>query len=162
VTLRIREAVRGLVVTPDGDVVLVRFEFPARTVWAPPGGGLEPGEDHETALRRELAEEIGLTDPVIGAHVWNREHIHPHDDQRFDGQRDRYLVVDVPRRFDPTPALSWDQLRAERVHEIRWWTLAEIDAATASGTWFAPRRLGALLRDLVADGSPVEPVDTGV
>ena len=53
--LRIRPAVRGVVVTPDADVLLVRFEFPTRTVWALPGGGLEPDEDHLTALRRELA-----------------------------------------------------------------------------------------------------------
>ncbi|BCJ49225.1 hypothetical protein Asp14428_07000 [Actinoplanes sp. NBRC 14428] len=29
-------------------------------VWEPPGGGLDPGEDHLRAARRELAEETGL------------------------------------------------------------------------------------------------------
>ena len=162
--LRIRRAVRALLVTPDEHVLLCRFEFPTRTVWALPGGGLDPGETHLQALHRELIEEVGLHDPVVGAHVWNREHIHPHEDGRWDGQRDRYYVVDAAHRFEPTPALSWDQLRAERLHELRWWHLDEIDDVTTAdtGVWFAPRRLGALLRSLATDGPPSTPIDTGV
>ena len=72
--LRIRPAARALVITPRHSTLLVRFEFPAGTRWALPGGGLEAGEDHVTALRRELAEEVGLHDPEIGPHIWTREH----------------------------------------------------------------------------------------
>ena len=43
---------------------------------------------------------------------------------------------------------------------LRWWTLDELDAATDVD--FAPRRLPALLRELLRDGSPVEPIDVGV
>jgi 8-oxo-dGTP pyrophosphatase MutT (NUDIX family) len=32
--------------------------------WAPPSGGVEPGEDLRTALRREIAEETALTATV--------------------------------------------------------------------------------------------------
>ena len=59
--LRIREAVRALVIDPQHRVLLVRFEFPrSGTRWALPGGGLEPGESDHDALRRELAEELGI------------------------------------------------------------------------------------------------------
>ncbi len=160
--LRIRPAVRALLITPDEHVLLVRFEFPTRTVWALPGGGLDPGETHVEALHRELIEEVGLHDPVIGAHVWNREHITPHDDGRWDGQHDRYYAVEALERFEPTPALSWDELRAERLHELRWWHVDEIDTATGDGTTFAPSRLGELMRALLADGPPNAPLDTGV
>ena len=55
--LRIREAVRALVIDPDDRVLLVRFEFPnTGTHWATPGGGVEPGETDHQALRRELDE----------------------------------------------------------------------------------------------------------
>ncbi len=158
--LRIRPAVRGIVLTPDADVLLVRFEFPTRTVWALPGGGLDPGEDHVAALHRELAEEVGLTDVDVGPHVWDREHIIPHDDGRWDGQRDRFYLTPVPERFEPRPQLSWDQLRSERLHEIRWWSLADVEAAT--GIWFAPQRLGELLRLLHESGPPAAPLDSGV
>lgn len=157
--LRIRQAVRALYVTPSADVLLVRFEFPTRTVWALPGGGLEPDEDLLTALRRELHEELGVTDADIGPQVWTREHIIPHADGRWDGQRDHVFVVPIAERFEPRPALSWEQLRAERVHEIRWWTLAEVEAAQIH---FAPGRMAELLRSLIADGPPPTPIDTGV
>jgi len=161
--LRIRQAVRALLVTPDEQVLLVRFEFPDATVWSLPGGGLDPGETHLDALHRELIEEVGLRDPVVGPHVWNREHLIPHLDGRWDGQRDRYYVVEAPQRFEPAPALSWEQLRAERLHELRWWRIDEIERATTVGdVWFSPRSLGQHLRTLIADGAPAAPIDTGV
>jgi len=162
--LRIRQAVRALLVTPEQAVLLVRFEFATATVWALPGGGLEPGEDHLTALRRELIEEVGLHDVAIGAHVWTREHVIPFEDGRWDGQRDIVHVV-ATERFEPQPALSWDQLRAERLHEIRWWTLDEIEAVTAdpaAAVVFAPRRMGELLRLLERDGIPESPLASGI
>jgi 8-oxo-dGTP diphosphatase len=160
--LRIRQAVRALLITPDAHVLLVRFEFPTRTVWALPGGGLDPGETHLDALQRELIEEVGLHDPVIGAHVWNREHIIPHDDGLWDGQHDHYYLVGATERFEPRPALSWEQLRAERLHELRWWHIDDIERASVDDIWFAPRALGSHLRSLITDGPPGVPIDTGV
>ena len=75
--LRIRRAVRAVMLTPAHDILLVRFEFPTRTVWALPGGGLEGEEDHEAALHRELAEEVGVTgSDARPAHLGSRAH-HP-------------------------------------------------------------------------------------
>ncbi len=151
-----------MLTTPDHSVLLVRFEFPSATVWALPGGGLDPGEDHETALHRELTEEVGISDADLGPHIWTREQIIEFIDGEWDGQRDQYHHIEVPSRFEPAPALTWEQLRAERLHELRWWTIDEIDEATRSGTRFAPGRLGRLMRSLADDGVPGAPVDTGV
>ncbi len=161
-SLRIRQAVRAVITTPHHEILLVRFEFPTATVWALPGGGLDPGEDHLTALHRELHEEVGLVDADVGPHIWTREQIIEFIDGNWDGQRDQYHHVPVSRRFEPTPALSWAQLRAERLHELRWWTIDEIRGATEDGARFAPGRLGELLRDLADTGPPSTPVDTGV
>ena len=57
--LNMRQAVRALLLDDDEHVLLVRFVFPTATVWALPGGGLDPGEDDESGLRRELREELG-------------------------------------------------------------------------------------------------------
>ncbi len=135
--LRIRRAVRAAVLDPGDRVLLVRFEFPTRTVWATPGGGQEPGEDDEATLRRELDEELGLRDVEIGPHVWTRLHVIPFIDGSWDGQRDHVYLVRTPS-FVPQPTLTWEQLRAERVHELRWWTLADVAAAGRDGVSFAP------------------------
>jgi 8-oxo-dGTP diphosphatase len=155
--LRIREAVRAIVRAPDERVLLVRFEFPTESRWALPGGGLDPGETHEEALRRELHEELGLTWAQIGPHVWNRVHIVPFLDGRFDGQRERIHVVDIEATFEPQPAIGWEQMNAEFVFELRWWRLDEIEAAT--DVRFVPAPLGELLRRLVAEGPPNPPID---
>ncbi len=76
-----------------------------------------------------------------------------------DGQRDRIYLVHHPR-FDPHPEIGWEQLRREFVHEMRWWTLDELDAPGDVG--FAPRRLPELFRSLLDDGPPPAPIDTGV
>lgn len=158
--LRIRNSARALLLTPTADVLMVRFEFPGRTVWALPGGGLEPGETHVEALHRELAEEVGLAGVDVGPHIWNREHIIPFLDGRWDGQRDRVYLVQT-EHFEPSPSLSWEQLRAERLHELRWWTADELRAAP-DDTVFAPGRMRELIHRLVTEGPPTAPIDTGV
>jgi 8-oxo-dGTP pyrophosphatase MutT (NUDIX family) len=145
-------------------VLLVRFEFPHASRWALPGGGIEPGESAIDALRRELAEEVGLQDASIGPHVWNRLHLIPFIDGRFDGQREQVHLVTVDHRFEPRPALDWEQLNAEYVFELRWWDIDDILAA--DHLTFAPAELGRLLeqlhRDLQQHGPPGEPLDVGV
>jgi 8-oxo-dGTP diphosphatase len=158
--LRIREAARAIVRAPGQRVLLVRFEFPEATRWALPGGGLDPGEDHETALRRELREELGLHANTIGPHVWSRLHVVPFVDGSFDGQRERIHLVDVAEVFDPQPALGWPQLNAEHLFELRWWHVDEIEAA--AHLTFVPGPLAALLRALAADGPPNPPVDVPI
>ena len=145
--LRIRKSARALLLTPDAHVLMVRFEFPDRTVWALPGGGLEPGESHLDALHRELGEEVGLSGVDVGPHIWNREHIIPFFDGRWDGQQDQVFLVHT-ERFEPNSRLSWDQLRAERLHELRWWTVDEL--RSADGINFAPRRMPELIDRLLA------------
>ena len=46
----LRDAVRAVLLDPAGPPLLVRFVFPDREVWAPPGGGVEAGEPDEPAL----------------------------------------------------------------------------------------------------------------
>jgi 8-oxo-dGTP pyrophosphatase MutT (NUDIX family) len=162
--LRIREAARALIVDPDDRVLLVRFEFPGATRWALPGGGLEPGETPEDALRRELVEEVGLHDPDIGPHIWTRLHVIPFIDGRWDGQREQIHLV-RSHRFEPAPMLSVEELQQEYVFELRWWHLHEIAAATAAAgetRLFVPQALASLLDEILGGRIPDAPVDIDI
>jgi ADP-ribose pyrophosphatase YjhB (NUDIX family) len=156
--LRIRPAARAVVLDPDDRILLVRFELPAWTVWATPGGGIEPGESAEDAIRRELAEETGLTTAEIGPVVWTRLYIVPFIGGLWDGQREQYHLVRTAS-FTPAPHHSWEQLNAEYVFELRWWTQGQLSEAAET---FAPRRLPELVRSLLRDGPPPEPIDAGL
>jgi ADP-ribose pyrophosphatase YjhB (NUDIX family) len=154
-----REAARVVVVDAHERVLLVRFDLVrGGHVWATVGGGLEPGETHEDAARREMREEAGLDGIELGACIWTREHVFE-DPIDFAGQRERYYLVRTPV-FEPEPGHTWEQLNAERVSAIRWWTIEEILASPES--LFAPRRLGGLLRELLRDGPPARPIHVGV
>lgn len=156
--LRLRRAARVIVVDEDERVLLVRFDFPdERAVWATVGGGLEPGETHEEAARRELAEEAGIDGVELGPPVWTRTHVFDLGVE-WDGQTELYFLVRTPP-FEPRPRHSWEQLKAEFVTDVRWWTLDEMER---SDELFAPRLLAEHVRALLRDGRPVEPIDVGV
>ena len=78
---------------------------------------------------------------------------------RWDGQTERFYFLRVAP-FEIRPELDPGLLAAEGVGEIRWWAANELAAAT--DVVFAPRRLPELLRTLLADGPPPEPLDVGV
>lgn len=119
---------------------------------------MEGDESHEDALRRELGEETGLEIESIGPCVWTRTHVIPFLDGRWDGQVERFYLVEVDP-FEPAPRLTPEQLRAEYVTAVRWWTAEELDA---SRDLHAPRRLPELVAQLRELGPPPEPIDAGI
>jgi ADP-ribose pyrophosphatase YjhB (NUDIX family) len=72
------QRVRAILVTPDGDLLTIRRVRPGQPpYWVLPGGGVEPGEDLQAALGRELREEIAAT-----AHVHSLLHVLDRGDER--------------------------------------------------------------------------------
>jgi 8-oxo-dGTP diphosphatase len=155
----LRHSVRALILTADHQILLCRHlitDQPGAAVWAAPGGGIELGETELQALRRELAEEVGLTLTGVPPHVWHRATISPTYFPGHDGVVNDYYLVRTTR-FTPNGTMTEAQLLAENIVDRRWWPLAEI--VTYQGPdLFGPRKLGAHLTALVTDGIPPEPL----
>lgn len=59
--------VRALLITQDGALLTIRRTRPGQEpCWVLPGGGVEDGENLETALARELREELAATADIHG------------------------------------------------------------------------------------------------
>lgn len=56
-----RVAVKALIRNTDGNILLVKEKSDK---WDLPGGGIDHGESPDDAIRRELQEELGITDGV--------------------------------------------------------------------------------------------------
>ncbi len=149
-----RQGVRAVVLDPADRILLVRFEDEMGSWWATPGGGIDAGESDADALARELGEEVGLHDFELGPLLWTRQHWHV-DPTRWGGQQERAYLVRVDA-FDLAPTFTEAQLAEEGVHEARWFSLDELDSVITG-----PSRLGELVRTLLADGPPTEPLDAG-
>lgn len=153
-----RRAARVLLVDHAERVLLFRGGDPARpevTFWFTPGGGVEPGESLESCAVRELQEETGLNDAVLGPLVWHREARFFFEGQAVVNDEVFYLVRCEPFEID-TAGFTEPERRA--TVESRWWEVAALPAAADAGELFAPADLPVRLVELLTHGAPAEPV----
>jgi 8-oxo-dGTP pyrophosphatase MutT (NUDIX family) len=154
---RLRESARALILDEQDHVLLVRFYWDGyenpEGFWANPGGGVEPGENRLEAIQRELREEVGLEVDHLGPEVWTKTALFPMAE--WDGQID-HIHLYRTKRFEPAPVLSEQELKAEGLHEIRWWSAQELQDPKLI---FAPRTLPELLARLHQEDIPESPIE---
>ena len=124
----VRRAARAFVVNADRQVLLFEGGDPAApelgTWWFTPGGGVEADEDEETALRRELFEEIGLAPEVLGPVVHRRHTAFDLFGRHFE-QDDAFFVVRVDHHA--VDGSRQTALERELVFAHRWWSERELE-----------------------------------
>jgi len=147
-----RDAVRAIVLAEPAAVLLMRIRSPeGKLFWITPGGGVDPGESTEAALRRELREELGIEPLEVGPLVWRRQHTFTWGERRLC-QRELFHVVRMTR-FEPRMS---DAAEAAWYDRFQWWTLAELREPTEE---VVPSSIADIVSRYLAHGSPSEPPD---
>jgi ADP-ribose pyrophosphatase len=116
----------GAVVLRDDHVLLVRRgQWPAKGVWAVPGGSVKLGETLQEAAEREILEETGL-------HIRAREPVYTFESiVRDDDEKIlfHYVIIDLVADYiDGEPQPGDDALDA------RWFSQQEIQQKDVSKT----------------------------
>jgi 8-oxo-dGTP pyrophosphatase MutT (NUDIX family) len=150
-----RRSARMVLLDPEGRVLLFRQEragdLADSPYWYLPGGGILPFESIEAAARRELREETGIRDVILGSVIGERSGVSFTFRGRHIVQDEWYVAGRVPTPHVGSGRHGDGERRAVAAH--RWWTPDEL--AATSDTIFPPE-----IRDLVAraarlDGAPV-------
>jgi 8-oxo-dGTP pyrophosphatase MutT (NUDIX family) len=151
-----REAIRAILLTPQREVLLLRIRPPegGDWFWITPGGGLESGETIEAGLRRELLEELGLEQFVIGPLVWLRQHTFNWAEKRIC-QHERYYILHVAR-FEPRMS---DATEAKSLGRFHWWPVTELARARER---LPPLSLAQIVARYLIEGPPPKPLEVEV
>jgi len=152
---RERNVVRALIVSPDATVLLVKIVLGDRSFWITPGGGMENQENAQTALLRELKEEIGRDNWSIGPAVWTRNHTFDFEGETLTQHETFYWVRS--EHFIP-PEQMPDPHENQYFGGFKWWT---VDELMTSGEVFAPRKIASCLQGILDAGFPESPFNVG-
>jgi len=149
-----RPTARVLLLDETDRILLMKGRLPGAAAgpgfWFTVGGGVEAGETVVQAAAREIREETGIRDFVLGPVVWVREGVMRMPDPMF--LRECYLVA---RCGGAEPSREgWNALERDLIDDIRWWTLAEL-IMTTEGVF--PPGLAQRLPPILAGRFPAEP-----
>ncbi|WP_148614922.1 NUDIX domain-containing protein [Nocardioides rubriscoriae] len=150
---RVRVTARVLPVSPDGAVLLLEEQDPARPgerYWGSVGGAVEPGEPPAHAAVRELLEETGIVvapDRLVGpvhrlVDPFSWAGVHYVGDST-------YYALPLGRDVE----VSFDRLEPEEVGNVLgwgWWTPDALRDQPA----FRPSSLPEIMRDAVSAAHP--------
>lgn len=137
---------RIILMDPTGAVLLFMTSAPDSSGfarWITPGGGVDPGESHEAAARRELLEETGRDFPVSGPPVWTYDFEVTFDEADHDRGHAEYFFV-TSERFEPSDEYWTDEERID-VTAWGWFSAEELETGDQP---YEPANLPRLIRSL--------------
>ncbi|MDP6041285.1 MAG: NUDIX domain-containing protein [Candidatus Latescibacteria bacterium] len=153
-----RKNVRGVLLTPGDRILMMKLREPVtkNEFWITPGGTVEPEEDFESALYRELKEETGREGFQIGSMIWTRESTYTWN-KRTVTHREHYYFIET-EQFNPQMMDDPESSEVKAFQGFRWWTANKI---RDSNGHFGPEGIADFLEVLIKDGIPKRPIDLG-
>ena len=153
-----RPAARVVLLDRNRQIFLVKGSDPMRpekgTWWEIPGGGIERGESSADAAKRELYEECGFKNAVVGPCIWTQY-------VEFDFAMYHFKSDERIHLAETEESAEWDPkgleaLEAAAFEEGRWWALEDL---LASEEQTLPERLREFLRQIINGDLPESPID---
>ena len=153
-----RPAARVVLLDRNRQIFLVKGSDPMRpekgTWWEIPGGGIERGESSADAAKRELYEECGFKNVVVGPCIWTQY-------VEFDFAMYHFKSDERIHLAETEESAEWDPkgleaLEAAAFEEGRWWDLEDL---LASEEQTLPERLREFLPQIVNGDLPESPID---
>lgn len=123
----LRVAAYAVVFDDERGLLLAHWHEGRRAAWTLPGGGIEPGEDPQDAVKREVREETGFrieVDELLGIHS-------------------RVIPVRQRIRDDATEPLHALRI-VYRAHIVGGRLRNEVGGSTDEADWFAIAEIPAL------------------
>ncbi|MBB32965.1 MAG: DNA mismatch repair protein MutT [Acidimicrobiaceae bacterium] len=153
-----RPAARVVVLDSSSRIFLMKGSDPMRpengTWWEIPGGGMEPGEQSEDAARRELYEECGFSDVVVGPCIWTQ--YVEFDFAMYHFKSDERIHIAYSSTSGEWDPKGLEALEAAAFEDGRWWSIDELlDSEEAT----LPQRLREFLPEIINGNIPESPID---
>lgn len=123
-----RVAAYAVITDEDDRILLAHWNEGRHSAWTLPGGGLDPGEDPEHAVRREIREETGYR-AAVGQLLGIHSRVIPAG-QRIADSDEALHTLRIVYRARVTGGTLRD----------------EVDGSTDEARWFRPEELADLRR----------------
>lgn len=153
----IRKTARLILLNPENEVLLMNIKSkdvsdPNKPIekpfWVTIGGKIEMGESLLEAAAREVAEETGHTNTIIGPSIWHGKVVLNWKGVLTELQ-ETFVVAHTDKYEIARDGLSQEE--QEVVQKYKWWSVAELQC---TDDIIIPRDLPQLLSNIIAGNYP--------
>ena len=158
--LPVRQSSRLIILDSEDRLLLmqIKLDEPAdplkpitKPYWVTLGGGVNSNESLEEAAVRELYEETGITDAIIGPRIWHGQ---------WQGKNrindETYFLIKLNYLGGELNYSNLEEEEKQVIKTMKWWTIDELKESTEI---FIPQYLSVYLTNILKGEIPSDPIE---